>query len=177
MAMTERFAFQDARRVLEGTPVVLNALLRPLRSELLHVNEGEGTWSPFQVLCHLASGETDDWVPRVRRILKNGTSEPFEPFDRVAGFTTYAGWAVPRLLDEIADLRSASLAQLDGLALRDEQLLLEGRHPAFGPVTLEHLLATWVTHDFAHLVQINRVLARHYGQFVGPWREYFSFLR
>lgn len=55
-------------------------------------------------------------------------------------------------------------------------LAREGRHPEFGAVTLEQLLATWVTHDHAHLAQIARVLTRHYGAFVGPWKKYFSLL-
>ena len=39
---------------------------------------------------------------------------------------------------------------------------------------MEQLLACWVTHDMAHLCQITRTLARHYGQFIGPWKQFFS---
>lgn len=175
--MTSRsFSLSESRELLGRTPAALDALLRPLPAGLLTVDEGPGTWSPMQVAAHLAWGEVDDWMPRVRRVL-SGTGEAFAPFDREAGFAKYAGWSVDRLLDEFCSLRAASLLELDALALGPAHLTQEGRHPEFGRVTLEQLLATWVTHDWAHLSQITRVVTRHYGQWVGPWRAYFSLLR
>ena len=173
--MPSDFPLSELRPVLAATPATVDALLRPLPATLLDVTEGPGTWSPRQVLAHLAWGEVDDWIPRVRRVLAQ-TGEPFTPFDREAGFARYDGWAIGRLLDEFRRLRAESLASLDALALTPAALTLPGRHPEFGPVTLEQLLATWVTHDFGHLTQIARVLARHHGQWVGPWRKYFSVL-
>ncbi|MGE5835523.1 MAG: DinB family protein [Acidobacteriota bacterium] len=167
----------DLRRQLASTPAVVRTLLTGLPADLLTVNEGDGTWSPLQVLAHLAWGERDDWIPRVRKTLEKGVAEPFTPFDREAGFALYAGWPLDRLLDEFARLRTASLDALDAFALEPADLSKQGRHPEFGPVTLEQLLATWVTHDFAHLAQMARILARHHGQSVGPWRKYFSLLR
>lgn len=171
------FSFSDSRCVLENMPAVLRTLLLPLPEALHTVSEGDSTWSPLQVVCHLAWGEVDDWVPRVRRILTEGTARPFEPFDREVGFERYAGWDMEALLDEFSRLRAASMKDMDEFGLRSEQMTLEGLHPEFGRVTLGQLLATWVTHDFAHLAQISRVLTRHHGQFIGPWRPYFSLLR
>lgn len=171
------FNVEDSRRVLSGTPSVLRALLAPLPIHLLTVNEGEGTWNPMQVLAHLAWGERDDWMPRIRLTLDKGEAEPYRPFDREAGFTLYAGWPLERLLDEFAELRKASLHALDSVALRPEDLTRKGRHPELGTVTLQELIATWVTSDCAHLTQISRVLTKYHGQFVGPWRRYFSLLR
>ena len=171
------FTVEDARRVLDGTPAVLRAVLTPLPPHLLTVNEGEGTWNPMQVVAHLAWGERDDWMPRIRLTLEKGDSQPYTPFDREAGFFLYAGWPLDRLLDEFAALRQASLHVLDTLALKPADLARRGRHPELGPVTLEQLLATWVTSDCAHLTQIARVLTKYHGQFAGPWRRYFSLLR
>jgi hypothetical protein len=126
------------------------------------------------VVAHLAWAEVDDWMPRVRRVM---SGEAFTPFDREAGFARYAGWPAARLLDEFRSLRGKSLGDLDALALQPASLQMRGTHPEFGSVTLEQLLATWMTHDFAHLTQISRVLTRHYGQWVGPWTAYFSQLR
>lgn len=165
------------RTSLEHTPGVLNALLSDLPDRLLDANEGPGTWTPRQVAMHLTWGEVDDWMPRVRMILEHGDARAFTPFDREAGNLRYAGWPIRQVLDEFARLRSENLAELDRLVPTGSSLAPEGRHPEFGPVTLEQLLATWVTHDYAHLAQISRVLTRHYGQFVGPWRRYFSLLR
>jgi hypothetical protein len=46
-----------------------------------------------------------------------------------------------------------------------------------GRVTLRQHLATWVTHDLDHIVQIGRTMARRYGEAVGPWREFIRVLR
>ena len=174
--MNPAFSFSRARISLEHTPAVLSALLRPLPADLLNVNEGPGTWSPMEVVRHLAWGECDDWIPRVRRILDQDGNRAFAPFDREHGNVRYAGWSIHEVLDEFARLRAESLAEIDRLAVTPDLLAREGRHPEFGPVTLEQLLATWVTHDCAHLAQMARVLTRHYGAFVGPWRKYFSLL-
>lgn len=174
--MTADFSLAENQTVLANTPVVLGALLRPLPGHLLNVDEGPGTWNALQIVSHLVWGEVDDWVPRARRILEDGGSSPFTPFDREAGFTRYAGWSLEQLLDEFSRLRTSNLGAIQQMGLAPRQLKLEGRHPELGRVTLEQLLATWVTHDYAHLAQITRVLTRHYGKFAGPWRRFFSLL-
>jgi hypothetical protein len=171
------FSFSESRAILESTPATLSALLGRLPAPLLRVNEGPGTWNALQVVCHLIHGETDDWIPRIRLILEKGASEPFVPFDRVAGFIRYDGWTIDALLAEFARLRHANLATVDGLSLHPSQLSLEGLHPELGRVTLEQLLACWVTHDMAHVCQISRTLTRHHGKHVGPWKKFFSVLR
>ena len=165
------------RSALEVTPRTLFVWLPALPAGLLHVNEGSGTWSPYQVLCHLVWGEVDDWMPRVKRLLEHGTDLAFTPFDREIGFQKYAGWTLDALLAEFARLRADSLVELDRLAITADDLLKQGRHPEFGPVSLGQLLATWITHDCAHLTQIARVLTRHFGSSAGPWRAYFSALQ
>jgi hypothetical protein len=52
-----------------------------------------------------------------------------------------------------------------------------GRHPEFGPVTLEQHLATWVAHDLSHIRQIVRTMGREYAEAVGPWTAYLPMLR
>jgi uncharacterized damage-inducible protein DinB len=172
--MPVSFALSEIRHVLAQTPAALDALLRPLPDMLLDATEGPGTWSPKQVVAHLAWAEIDDWMPRVRRVL---AGEAFTPFDREVGFARYAGWPIETLLDEFRALRATSLSELDSLGLQPDSFQRRGVHPEFGSVTLEQLLATWMTHDFAHLTQVSRVLTRHYGQWIGPWKAYFSALR
>ena len=70
--------------LLERTPAALNALLRDLPDEWTRRNEGEKTWSAFEVIGHLIHGERTDWIPRARRILEFGESKPFDRFDRFA---------------------------------------------------------------------------------------------
>jgi len=167
---------QDTISLLTRTPAALNALLRDLPETWTLCNEGEKTWSAFDVVGHLIHGERTDWMPRARIILQSGESRPFEPFDRWAQERESRGKSLGQLLDEFARLRSENLCELRRLNLRPEQLELRGRHPALGVVTLSELLATWAVHDLTHLHQISRVMAHQYREAVGPWREYLGVL-
>jgi DinB superfamily len=166
----------EAVAVLARTPPTLDALLRDLSADWISANEGDGTWSPFDVLGHLIHGERTDWVPRARIILEHGEARAFEPFDRFAQFAESEGRTVASLLDEFAVLRQQSLRDLAALQMTDADLDRRGRHPAFGVVTLRQLLATWVAHDLDHVMQISRVLARQYSDEVGPWRAYLRII-
>ena len=160
--------------VLERTPHTLRALLAGLPPAWTDATEGPDTWSPYVVIGHLIHGERTDWMPRARIILSQGPDRRFTPYDRFAQFRESQGKPLERLLDEFAGLRASNLATLTGWHLTDAQLSLTGEHPEFGPVTLRQLLATWVAHDLAHLVQIARVMATQYKDAVGPWRAYLS---
>ncbi len=160
--------------VLERTPVALNAVLRDLPQAWTEANEGPGTWSSYDVLGHLIHGEETDWLPRVKSVLEHGPSKPFAPFDREAQFRQATPVPLNQLLDQFASLRQANLVQLRAMNLLPEDLSRLGTHPVFGPVTLRQLLATWTAHDLAHLLQINRVMARRYREEVGPWAQYLS---
>jgi hypothetical protein len=163
--------------LLTHTPPTLNALLRDLPEEWTLRNEGEKSWSPFDVIGHLIHGERTDWMPRVRRILESGESQAFDPFDRWAQERESRGKSLSQLLDEFADLRAQNLNQLRALKLRPEDLGKLGRHPALGIVTLSELLATWAAHDLTHLHQISRVMAFQYREAVGPWRAYLGVMQ
>lgn len=160
--------------LLARTPAALNALLRDLPEEWTLGNEGDKTWSAFDVVGHLIHGERTDWMPRVRRILESGDSRAFDPFDRWAQERESQGKTLPQLLDEFAHLRSDNLNALRSLNLRPEHFSKRGRHPALGVVTLSELLATWAAHDLTHLHQISRVMAHQYREAVGPWQAFLG---
>jgi hypothetical protein len=170
-------ALQQTISLLTRTPVALNALLRDLPEEWTLRNEGENTWSAFDVVGHLVHGERTDWMPRVRMVLQSGESQKFEPFDRWGQARESQGRSLEQLLDEFARLRSENLGALRGLNLRPEDLERRGRHPSLGVVTLSQLLATWATHDLTHLHQISRVMALQYRDAVGPWIAYLGVLQ
>jgi hypothetical protein len=163
--------------VLSRTPAALDTLLRDLPEAWTAATEGPGTWSPYVVIGHLIHGEKADWIPRLRIILEQGESRPFDPFDRDAQFRESAGKSLPMLLDEFSSLRRDNLAQLRKLDLQPAQLELKGSHPALGQVTVRQLLATWTAHDLAHILQVTRVMAKRYKQEVGPWAEYLSVMK
>jgi hypothetical protein len=171
-ASRQTFALDDAVALLSKTPRTIDAMVRGLPTSWTSATEGNGTWSAFDVIGHLIHGEQTDWLPRVRIILEHGDTHTFDRFDRTAQFDASAGRTLESLLDEFAALRAENLRVLGELRLTESDLDRQGRHPAFGVVTLRQLLATWVAHDLDHVMQIARVLATQYAEEVGPWRAY-----
>lgn len=170
-------SLQDTIALLGRTPTTLNALLRDLPEIWTLRNEGDKTWSPFQVVGHLIHGERTDWIPRARMILEFGETKPFVPFDRWGMEREIQGKTLAQLLDEFARARAQNLDELRALNLRREDLEKRGRHPELGAVTLSQLLATWVGHDLTHLHQISRVMAHQYRETVGPWTVYLGVMK
>jgi len=170
-AMTETIA------LLTRTPATLNALLRGLPDTWTRRNEGNDTWTAYDIIGHLAQAERNDWMPRVRHILAHGDSQPFPPFNRFSQMQEPQSKSLEQLLDEFASLRSESLASLQTLNLQSGDLARPGKHPSLGAVTLSQLLATWAVHDLTHLHQISRVMAHQYRDAVGPWNAYLGVLK
>jgi len=171
------YSLPDTIALLTRTPAALDALLRDLPETWTLRNEGENTWSAFDVVGHLIHGDRTDWIPRARRILQFGESKAFEPFDRLAQQRESRVKSLGQLLDEFAGVRSESLAELRALSLRLEDFDRRGLHPALGVVTLSQLLATWAAHDLTHLHQISRIMAHQYREAVGPWSKYLGVLQ
>jgi hypothetical protein len=171
------FNLVQATDILSRTPIILKSLLSNLPTEWVFGNEGDQTWSPFDVLGHLIHGERTDWLPRIRIILQAGESETFEPFDRFAQFEASKGKSLEDLLSSFAESRSANLEALNKLNITAEDLVRRGKHPELGTVSLEELIATWVVHDLDHLAQMTRTLAKQYKEAVGPWEAYLSVLK
>jgi hypothetical protein len=172
-----QYYLQNAIAVLTRTPAVLDVLLRDLPDEWTRANEGDRTWSAYDIVGHLVHGERTEWMGRARMILEFGETRTFDRFDRLAQERESQGKTLGQLLDEFADLRSQNLGELRAWNLQPEDLQRRGRHPGFGPVTLGHLLATWPAHDMTHLHQISRVMAHQYRDAVGPWSVYLGVLQ
>jgi hypothetical protein len=170
------FNLDDAITILERTPPTMGALLAGLPETWVRATEGDGTWSPYDVIGHLIHGERTDWIPRARHILA-GETRAFEPFDRMAQFRESQGKSLAELLTTFADLRRENVAALIAMNLTDVDLDRRGLHPELGGVTLGQLLATWVVHDLDHVAQVARTMAKVYQKATGPWSEYLSILR
>jgi len=163
--------------LIERTPKVLNTLLRDLPDDWTMRNEGEKSWSAFDIVGHLIHGELTDWLPRARRILESGESKAFDRFDRLAQERDSKGKPLGQLLDEFARLRAESIRQLRALNLQPKDLARRGTHPVLGVVTLSQLLATWAAHDLTHLHQLSRVMAHQYRNTVGPWTKFLGVMQ
>jgi hypothetical protein len=168
---------EQTTALLARTPAALDAILRDLPEAWTLRNEGENSWSAFDIVGHLIHGERTDWMPRVKMVLEFGESQTFRPFDRWGQLRESQGKSLDRLLDEFARLRAENLDRLRGLNLRREDFERRGRHPALGVVSLSELLATWAIHDLTHLHQLSRVLAHQYRDAVGPWSAYLGVLQ
>jgi len=162
--------------ILERTPATFRAMLAGLPPMWTDATEGPDTWSPYVIMGHLIHAERTDWITRAEIILAQGPNRRFTPYDRFAQFRDSKGKSLAELLDEFERVRAENVATLRQWKLTDAQLALEGEHPAFGPVTLRQLLATWVAHDLGHVAQAARVMAKQYREAVGPWRAYLPVL-
>jgi len=171
------FSLNKSLELLERAPSVVKSYLSGVSDEWLRTNEGENTWSPYDVLGHLIIGEKTDWMVRVRIIMSAGEDKHFKPFDRFAQLREDQNRPVGDMLVEFSELRSNNLNELKALDISQEDLKLTGIHPEFGEVTLSQLLSTWTVHDLNHLNQISRVMAKQYKEAVGPWINYLGILK
>jgi hypothetical protein len=174
--MEMKFELNRSLQILQQTPSVLRTWLAGLDRPWIENNYGDDTFSPFDVVGHLLHGERTDWMARVEIILEQGTSQAFTPWDRYAMYRESQGKTIDQLLDEFAAARRENLANLDAKKLTPTDLQRTGTHPRFGQVTLQQLLATWVTHDLNHIHQIAKCMAWQYRDEIGPWREYVTFI-
>ncbi len=156
--------------------MVLKALLEGLSPAWTESHSGEYAWSACDVLGHLIHGEKTDWLPRTSIILNSRTERTCDSFDRFAQFEDSTGKSLADLLDKFSFLCAQNLKALKMLNLTSEQLEFHGSHLGLGPVTLRHLLATWVVHDLNHISQVVEAMAKLYRDLVGPWRAYLPIL-
>jgi uncharacterized damage-inducible protein DinB len=170
------FSLEKSLEILERTPDTVSIMLNNLSDEWTTKNEGDGTWSVYDIVGHLIHGEKTDWIPRTEIILSSKPVKTFEPFDRFAQFQESQGKSLGKLLEEFKQLRKKNINTLRSKNISPQHLEQKGIHPAFGEVTLSQLLATWVAHDLNHIAQIARVMAKQYRQDVGPWIQYLGIL-
>ncbi|WP_281975369.1 DinB family protein [Halobacillus litoralis] len=171
------FQLNEAIEILERTPKTLESFLSGLSVNWMECDEGEGTWSPAQVVDHLIECERNNWIPRLKTIVEEGGNRVFPPFDREAHITNPSKTSFSHKLNEFKSLRLQNTEILSGMIISDTQFELTGKHPAFGEVKLSELISTWVVHDLTHISQIVRVMSERYREDVGPWEEYLGILR
>jgi hypothetical protein len=161
--------------LLARTPEVLRVLLAGLPDAWTDTPDTTDGWRQHDVVGHLITGEEADWISRTRRILEQGTSVPFDRFDRLAMLQRDVGVPLDDLVERFAVRRQASLAALGELGV-DADLDRRGLHPSLGEVTLRELLAAWAVHDLDHVAQIYAGLAGSHDAEVGPWKTYLGIL-
>jgi len=166
---------EETTNLLSRTPALLRALLIGLPDAWTDTPDTAEGWRPRDVVGHLITGEQTDWMVRTRRILEEGTSVPFDRFERFAMLERDAGVPLDQLVERFAQLREANMTALRDL-VTDADLDRRGLHPSLGEVTLRELLATWAVHDLDHIGQIHAGLAGSHDADVGPWKAYLGIL-
>jgi len=167
----------DAINLLNRTPQVLKDLLSGIPDKLLHATEGGDSWSPYDVVGHLIHGEKTDWIPRMNICLSDSDDKTFTPFDRFAQFEDSKGKTIDELLETFHKLREENIVTLRNFQLSSADLERTAIHPAFGTVTFQQLLATWVVHDQNHIYQIARTISYQYREETGPWKAYLRIIQ
>lgn len=167
----------DAINLLSRTPHVLKDLLSGIPDTLLHATEGGDSWSPYDVVGHLIHGEKTDWIPRMKICLSDSDNKTFTPFDRFAQFEESRGKSIHELLETFHQLREENITTLHNFQLSSADFERTAIHPAFGTVTLQQLLATWVVHDQNHIYQITRTVSHQYREETGPWKAYLKIIQ
>jgi hypothetical protein len=124
------FSLTDTIALLSRTPAAVNGLLCGLPEIWARRNEGNTTWSAFDVVGHLICAERTDWMPRVRLILETGEARPFEPFNRFAQIKENEGKSLEEILNEFGRIRTENLVSLRSLNLQKGDLVRQGKHPA-----------------------------------------------
>lgn len=169
-------SIDESLALLERTPRVVEALLDGLPESWLGEPDTPDGWTARDVVGHLITGEQTDWIPRAEIILRDGTSRPFDRFDRFAMLERDKGVPLDALIDQFADLRAGSIARLRVLVTDEADLDRRGLHPELGEVTLRDLISTWAVHDLDHIAQIYSSLAASRDADVGPWKAYLEIL-
>ncbi len=165
----------ETKALLARTPQVLRDLLAGLPDLWVEGRDTPEGWQPRDVVGHLITGEHDDWIPRIKRILEDGTTKPFDKFDRHAMLERDRGVPIGDLIAQFAALRQLNLRRLDEL-VSEADLEKPGYHPSLGTVTMRNLLATWAVHDLDHTGQIFAGMSAAYDETVGPWKQYLGIL-
>jgi uncharacterized damage-inducible protein DinB len=171
------YSIPKSIEILERTPGTLIHMLDGISEDWTTNNEGEETWSAYDVIGHLIHGDRTDWLRRAELILSDNIEKKFIPFDRFAQFEESKGKSLNQLLMEFKEIRKINVDKLLELNISENDLTKTGIHPSFGEVTLSQLLSCWVVHDLDHISQVSRVMAKQYKTEVGPWIEYLKILR
>ncbi|WP_456440420.1 DinB family protein [Psychroserpens sp.] len=170
------FNLQKSIERLERTPKVYSALFNNSTHNWDRINEGEKTWSAYNIIGHLIHGEKTDWIPRAEIILGSIKNKTFEAYDRFAQEKLYSSQTTDELLNEFRILRTKNIQKLKSWNLTESDLNKEGIHPDLKTVTLRELIAAWTAHDMIHLNQVSRVIVKHYAEDIGPWKNYVRLL-
>ncbi len=167
-----KFSFEKTLEILESTPNVISAMLQNLSEDWTNHNEGENTWTAKEVVAHLIVCEETEWLTRTKIILSEAIEKKLTPINMQAHFKIAENNDLSFLLMKFQELRKRNIAEILSFNLQELDFAKTALHLELCKVSLQHIISTWATHDPSHIVQIARVMAKQYKDFVGNFRKY-----
>jgi hypothetical protein len=148
----DRLSPSEVAALLPATVALLRSELGALPERILAWHPAPGEWCVKDVLGHLIEADRRGFDGRIRIILDADTPalERWDP-PLVARGRRDCEKPVAALLEELADMRQASVAIVH--ALREADLDRAGEHPTVGRLRVRDLLQEWVYHDRNHVRQ------------------------
>jgi len=127
-----KFTTEKSFEILTRTPIIIENLLSGLPDDWIYNNEGNDTWSPFDVVGHLVVGEKTDWITRMQIILGDAADKKFKVFDRFKQLRDNVNVPLSQLIQEFKMLRQQNLEILKKIKFDEATLNRTGIHPEFG---------------------------------------------
>jgi hypothetical protein len=143
---------KDPLQVLGATAGRLRAIVRDTPLEALRRRPAPDTWSPVEIIAHLADSEiVASW--RMRSILAHD-GVPIQPFDQDEWVTNlrYAATDPVESVDLFEAARTATLRLLR--RVDPKRLENHGMHAERGREPIAHLIRLYAGHDLNHLAQL-----------------------
>jgi hypothetical protein len=146
----------DLRRLIIGRlashPGEIQTFTDGLDEDQLRERPLPGKWSIHEITMHLAEVQ-DIFMERVARMLTDSKPDitPFHP-DEARNNGLYLEHNFSRRVKDFAQQRTALVSLLE--TLRNEQWLLEGRHPEIPLYSVEKCMEGLMRHEESHLYQM-----------------------
>jgi hypothetical protein len=143
---------KDPLQVLGATAGRLRAIVRDTSLEALRRRPAPDTWSPVEIIAHLADSEiVASW--RMRSILAHDGVQ-IQPFDQDE-WVTNLRYAATDPVESVDLFDAARMANLRLLRRVDpKRLENHGMHAERGREPIAHLIRLYAGHDLNHLAQL-----------------------
>lgn len=132
---------------------VISQLLSHIDSQQYLYREAKDKWNLLEVICHLVDEEREDFVVRIKSVLKDPLQQlpSIDPVGWVKS-RNYMDQDYDSKLNEWIELRNANCSYLDQLKSVSWQNAYQHQH--FGPMSAKLFLCNWLSHDYHHIRQI-----------------------
>jgi hypothetical protein len=132
---------------------VISHLLSNIAPNQYLYRENQNKWNLLEVICHLVDEEREDFVVRIKSVLKDPL-QSLPSIDPVGWVKSrhYENQDYNRKLNEWIELRNDNCSYLE--QLKNVSWENSFQHQHFGPLSAKLFLCNWLSHDYHHIRQI-----------------------